>query len=171
MPWLIAALAASDSSYAKSPIIVTAAGEVSGSSPGYLTVRYYALRLMIAAGQSVQRSSGSDSLLKNTDIPLAAHNLLNEERLKITSSLEDFLQHAPETPVPAEVDINTGEEVFRRLHRRLSERTLFNRYAAELLVKRLPLAVLIQAAESQALPKHLRREIARSAWVTFDSGR
>jgi len=42
---------------------------------------------------------------------------------------------------------------------------LFNRYAAETPVKRLPLEVLIQAAESPLLPKHLRREVARSAWV------
>jgi hypothetical protein len=166
LPWLIAALAGSDSHKQDVQPLLMAAREVPSSSPGYLTVRYFALRSMIGSGQSDVARKELDVLLKGQepDLPLGSRNLLNEERLKVTSSLEDFLQHAPETPVPAEVDFNTGEEVPAEPKESQPE-PLFNHYAAEVLVKRLPLAVLTQAAESPALPKQLRREIARSAWV------
>jgi hypothetical protein len=165
LPWLIAALAGSDSHTPSLQSLLGAAIEVPGSSPGYLTVRYYALRLMTATGQSDAARRELDNLLKSSDLPLASRNLLNEERLKITTSLEDFLQHAPEAPVPSEVDMNTGEEIPRSSYEDYPSDPLFNRYAAEVLVKRLPLSVLLQAAESSALPEHLRREVARSAWA------
>jgi hypothetical protein len=165
LPWLIAALAASDSHTPSLPSLLGAAIEVPSSSPGYLTARYYVLRLLIATGQSDAARRELDDLLQSSDLPLASRNLFNEERLKITTSLEDFLHHAPEAPVPAEVDMNTGEEIPRSSYEGYLSDPLFNRYAAEVLVKRLPLAVLIQAAGAPALPKHLRREIARSAWT------
>jgi hypothetical protein len=165
LPWLIAALAASDSHTPSLPSLLGAAIEVPSSSPGYLTARYYVLRLMIATGQSDVARRELDDLLQSSDLPLASRNLFNEERLKITTSLEDFLHHAPEAPVPAEVDMNTGEEIPRSSYEGYLSDPLFNRYAAEVLVKRLPLSVLIQATESSAVPKHLRREIARSAWT------
>jgi hypothetical protein len=167
LPWLIAALAASDSHNSNLQSLLAAARAIPESSPGYLTVRYFALRLMVASGQSEAARKELDSLLKSIGpgLPLGSRNLLNEERLKVTSSLEDFLQHAPEIPVPAEVDFNTGEEVPAEAQENQTRASLFNHFAAEVLVKRLPLAVLIQAAESPALPKPLRREIARTTWV------
>lgn len=166
LPWLIAALAVSDPrSQALSPLLA-AANSVASSSAGYLTVRYYALRLMIAAGQADAARSELDVLLKRneSELPLGSHNLLNEQRLSLTASLEDLLQHAAETPVPSQVDFNTGEDVPAESPAKPAP-PLFNRYAAEVFVKRLPLSVLIQAAESETLPKHLRREVARTAWV------
>ena len=167
LPWLIAALATVDPHTQDLKPLLTAAGKVPGSSPGYLTVRYYAVRLMIAAGQSDTARKELDVLLKGKepDLPLGSHNLLNEERLKVTGGLEDFLQHASETPVPSEVDFNTGEDVPSEHVEGKTSEPLFNHYAAELFLKRLPLDVLIEAAESPALPKQLRREVARSAWV------
>jgi len=167
LPWLIAALAAADSNTPNLQSLLTAAWEVPHSLPGYLTVRYYAVRLMIASGQPGAARKELDSLLQGQapDLPLGSRNLLNEERMKVSSSLEDFLQRAPETPVPAEVDFNTGEEVPAGSAGDQPSEPLFNHYAAQFFLKRLPLAVLIQAAESPALPKRLRREVARSAWV------
>jgi hypothetical protein len=50
---------------------------------------------------------------KEFDLPLGSRNLLNDERLKLTTGLEDLVQHAPE-PVPSEVDFNTGDDRDRR---------------------------------------------------------
>jgi len=167
LPWLVAALAASDLHTEDIHPLLKAADAIPNSSAGYLTVRYYALRLMIASGKSDAARSELDRLLKRkeSDLPLGSRNLLNEERLKLTTSLEDLVQHAPETPVPSEVDFNTGEEVAADSTENQPGQPLFNRYAAETFVKRLPLAVMIQAAESAVLPKPLRREVARTAWV------
>lgn len=166
LPWLIAALAASDPHAQALTPLLTAANAVPSSSAGYLTVRHYALHMMIAAGQADAARKELDALLKSneSELPLGSRNLLNEQRLSLTTSLEDLLQHAPETPVPSEVDFNTGEDVPAESPAKPAP-PLFNRYAAEVFVKRLPLNVLIQAAESETLPKHLRREVARTAWV------
>lgn len=166
LPWLIAALSASDARTQELQSLLKAASQVPNSSTGYLTARYYALRLMIGSGQSEVARNEIDRLLKlnQPDLPLGSHNLLNEERLKLTTSLEDLVEHAAETPVPSEVDFNTGEDVPAESTVKPGQ-PLFNRYAAEILVKRLPLDLLIQAAASPTLPKHLRREVARTAWV------
>jgi len=167
LPWLIAALAASDVHTHGLEALLKAANAIPSSSNGYLTVRYYALRLLITSGKSGAAREELDRLLTRNepDLPLGSRNLLNEERLKLTTSLEDFLRHAPEVPVPSEVDFNTGEDVPPESNESKPGPPLFNRYAAETLVKRLPLNLLIQAAESPILPKHLRREVARTAWV------
>jgi hypothetical protein len=167
LPWLVAALAAGDSHLPNLDSLLSAARGVPVTSPAYFTVRYYALRLMVASGQMDSARKEMDTLLKSTTpgTPLGSHNLLNEERLRVTTNLEDFLQHAPETPVPSEVDFNTGEDVPASPDTSHTNEPLFNRYAADTLIKRLPLAVLVQAVEGPTLPKNLRREIARSAWV------
>lgn len=167
LPWLIAGLAASDVRTQENQTLLKAADAIPSSSPGYLTARYYASRLMIASGESEPARDELDRLLKRNepDLPLGSRNLLNEERLKLTTSLEDLLEHAPETPVPSQVDFNTGEEGPADSTEKQPGQPLFNRYAAETLVKRLPLDLLIQAAASPVLPKHLRREVARTAWV------
>jgi hypothetical protein len=166
-PWLIAALAASDVPTHELELLLKAANDIPSSSPAYLTVRYYALRLLIASGKSDAAREELDRLLtrNESELLLGSRNLLNEERLKLTTSLEDFLRHAPEVPVPSEVDFNTGEDVPPESTESKPGPRLFNRYAAETLVKRLPTNVLIQAAELSILPKHLRREVARTAWV------
>ena len=167
LPWLIAALAASDAYNPELPSLLMAAREIPRSSAGYLTVRYYALRLMISSGQSDASRKELDTLLSGSpsDVPRGSRNRLNEKRLELTTSLNDFLQHAPETPVPAELDFNTGEEVMSHSEQTTSAEPLFNRYAAETLTKRLSVTDLIRAAESPLLPQPLRREVARSTWV------
>jgi hypothetical protein len=167
LPWLIAALAASDVHTQDIQSLLKAADATPSSSAGYLTVRYHVLRLMIASGKSEAARKEIDRLLQHNgpDLPLGSRNLLNEERLKLTTSLADLLEHAAETPVPSEVDFTTGEEVPADSNQNQPGQPLFNRYAAETFVKRLPVDLLIEAAGSRILPKHLRREVARTAWV------
>ena len=167
LPWLIAALAVSDAHSPSLSSLLAAAKEIRSSSPAYLTVHYYASRLMTASGQSDAARAELDALVKSSDdeLPRGSRNLLNEERLKLTTSFDDFLQHSAEMPVLADVDFNTGDMIPSDKPSALNDSPLFNQFAAEVLVKRLPVSLLIQAAGSAALPKNLRREIARTAWV------
>ena len=162
LPWLVAALSAATPDDTEAQALLTAAQQVLASSPGYLTVRYHALRLMIAAGQIEPARKELDVLLAKPGIPIGSHNLLNDQQLILATGLEDFLQHAPETPAPSKLDDATEEMVPDdgkpgELH--------FSDYVAEIFQKRLPLPILVQAAESQTLPKLLRRDVAHSTWV------
>lgn len=165
LPWLIAALSAAEPDDTQVQTLLTAAQQVPPSSPGYLTVRYYALRLMIANGDLEPARKELDLLLGKTDIPIGSHNMLNEQRLILATSLEDFLQHAPETRVPSKLDESTDEVVPDTQSNGQPSEPYSSYYAAEIFQKRLPLQILVQAAESQTLPKLLRRDVARSAWV------
>ena len=165
LPWLIAALSAAKSDDSEAPALLTAAQQVPASSPGYLTVRYQALRLMIAAGYFEPARKELDLLLASPAIPIGSHNLLNEQRLTLATSLEDFLQHAPETPVPSTLDESTEEVVPDTQNPSQPAQPYFSDYAAKIFLKRLPLQTLVHAAESQTLPKLLRRDVAHSAWV------
>jgi hypothetical protein len=165
LPWLIAALTGAKSNDSEAQTLLTAAQQVPASSPAYLTVRYQALRLMIGAGQLAPARKELDQLLANPGIPLGSYNLLNEQRLTLATSLEHFLQHAPETPVPSKLDESTDEVVPDTQTSSQTPQPYFSDYAAEIFLKRLPLQTLVQAAESQALPKLLRRDMAHSTWV------
>ncbi|HLZ13268.1 MAG TPA: hypothetical protein VKP58_11835 [Candidatus Acidoferrum sp.] len=162
LPWLIAALTAAKPDDTEVRSLLTAAQQVSASSPGYLTVRYYALRLMIATGQLDPARKELDLLLAKPAISIGSRNLLNEQRLALATSLEDFLRHAPETPVPSTIDYATEEVVPDDSK---PGEPYFSDYVAKIFQKRLPLPTLVQAAESPTMPKLLRRDVARSAWV------
>jgi len=165
LPWLIAALTAAKSADPEAQTLLTAAQQVPASSPAYLTVRYQAIRLMIATGKLEPARKELDQLLANPAIPLGSHNLFNEQRLTLATSLEDFLQHAPETPVPSKLDESTDEVVPDTQNSSQPPQPYFSDYTSKIFLKRLPLQTLVQAAESQALPKLLRRDLAHSTWV------
>jgi hypothetical protein len=165
LPWLIAAMAASAPNAKDAPELLAAAKAVPASAAGYLSARYYALRLMAGVGQAEQARKELDALLTRKDIDLGSHNLLNDERQTITTSLKVFLAHAAELPVPSELDFNTGDAVPSEDEEKKPKDLLFNRYPAEVFLKRMPLAMTAEAARSTELPANLRREVARSAWV------
>ena len=165
LPWLIAALTAAKPDDADAPALLASAQRVPASSLAYVTVRYQALRLMIAAGQIESARKELDLLLANSSIPIGSHNLLNEERLALATNLEDFLGHAAETPVPSMLDFATTDVVPDPQGPAHPSQPYFSEHVAEVFMKRLPLQILVQSAESQTLPKLLRRDLAHSAWV------
>jgi hypothetical protein len=162
--WLVAALTGAKPKAAETGELLDAAQAVARPAPGYLTVRYEALRLMLGEGRDEAARKELDQLLAENEIGLASHNLLNDLRQKATTSFADFLAHAAETPVPSTLNYSTMEEEPDGDEGKPSE-PLFNVYAAQVLSKRLPLALLADAAGNSALTPHLRREVARSAWT------
>lgn len=165
LPWLIAALNAARFDDPEAQALLAAAQQVPASSPAYLTVRYQALRLMIAAGQFEPARKELDQLLASPAVPIGSHNLFNDQRLTLATGLEDFLQHSPETPVPSKLDFDTDDVVPDTQNPSQPALPYFTDYAAKIFLKRLPVQTLVQAAVSQTLPKLLRRDVAHSAWV------
>ncbi|MBZ5548518.1 MAG: hypothetical protein LAO22_11280 [Acidobacteriia bacterium] len=171
LPWLIAALQLTGAEGNAAGDLLKAASQVPASSPGFLTVRYYALRMMAKGKQPDAARKELDALLGRpaADLPLGARNLLNDERQRLATSLADFLAHAAEIPTYVGFDVGLtagGDEQYESEQAKQSKgRPFFNAYAAQLLAQRMPLTLLVESARSSALPNHLRREIARSAWM------
>jgi hypothetical protein len=178
LTWLIAALQLADAKEQQTDDMLKAARQVPVASPAYLTVRYLAVRLMLNRKEEDGARKELDALLTRTttdpsdDLSPGTRNLFNDERQKLAVSLSDFLAHAAETPEWVGFDygdiggsIEDEDKDDAGKPKAAAEKAYFNAYSAQILARRLPLARLVESAQSTALPSHLRREIARSAWV------
>ena len=107
--WLIAALDIADPKDESTAELLKAATQVPAASPAYTSVRYYALRLMAQGEQEAARKE-LDAWLSRPDDELAhgTRNLFNNERLRLSTNLADFLSHAAETPAQVGVDMGDG---------------------------------------------------------------
>ena len=161
LPWLVAALTFSAANDAAVPDLLQAAESLPAASPGYFTIRYQALRLLVARGKTDEARKELDALLKRPDLPQGTSNLFNEERQRITTSLDDLLTHAAEQAVGVQSDADNSENSFTAN----AAGPFFNHFSTEIFMKRMPLSMLAESAESAILPKPLRRELARTAWV------
>lgn len=171
--WLIAALDLADPKDASTAELLKAVGQVPAASPAYTSVRYYALRLMARGKEQGAARKELDAWLSRPDDELAhgTRNLFNNERLRLSTSLADFLTHAAEVPAQIGFDIGDGlpdgddeQEVTER-GKQDKGKAFLNDYSAEIFAQRMPLELLVESAKSEALPAPLRRELARSAWT------
>jgi hypothetical protein len=174
LPWLLVALQQTPASDSSAAELLNAAAQVPATSPGYLTVRYYALRMTIrtTGPQQVAARAELDVLLSRASPDLApgTRNLLNDERQRLATSLPDFLAHAAEVPAAVSVPefFNEAEDEDNSdadQPKPSKQPPLLNAYAAHVLAQQMPLAKLVESATSTALPNPLRREIARSTWM------
>jgi hypothetical protein len=172
VPWLIAALSKVDSQNAKAAALQQAAAKIPLSSPAFPSLSFHSIRLDIAAGRSVDARIKLDNLLQKqrATFNASAINLLLHQRMMVSSSLEDFLIYAQRMPagfswdedgteIPVEAD-ELGSDAGR-----IQGKALFDSDAGEILNRRLPVALLAEAAASKNLPDHLRRDIAQATWL------
>ena len=173
LPWLVAALSLTDPNDASVPELLEAASKVPTSSPGYWSVRYYALRIMARGKQQEAARMELDVLLTRPEgkLPRGTRNLLNDERQQLSVNLADFLMHASEVPASIGTAWPDGEEAFgeepgeSERSKQGKEQAFFTDYSAQVLAQKMPLSLLVETAKSPALPASLRREVARSTWT------
>ena len=172
MPWLIAALSKIDPQNAKAAKLQQAAAKIPASSPAFPTASFQSIRLDIAAGQSASARTKLDDLLHKhrATLNVSSLNLLQGQRMLVSNNLDDFLTYAQRLPagfswnedgreIPAD-----AEEIGSESERLLGKRH-FDSDAGEILNRRLPLALLSEAAGNQGLPDHLRRDVTQAAWL------
>jgi hypothetical protein len=173
LPWLVAALRLTDPNDASVPELLEAASKVPAASPGYLSVRYYALRIMARGKQQDAARKELDTLLSRPEekLPRGSRNLLNDERQQLSVNLADFLTHGAEVPAHIGVAWADGEEAFdeergeSERSKQGKEQAFFTDSSAQVLAQRMPLSLLVESAKSPVLPASLRREVARSTWT------
>lgn len=168
LPWLVAALQLTPPDDKNASDLLAAANAVPANSMGYLTVRYYALRLMAVTKPDEARKE-LDATLARPEGELApgTRNLFNDERQKLLTSLPDFLAHAAEVPSFVGYDngnFEYGAPISTQLSKR-ADTAFFNAYSAKVLSRYMPIALLLEAAQSSSVPNPLRRDLARSTWT------
>ena len=172
LPWLVAALSKVDTQNPRTPLLQQAAAKVPASSPAFPSVSYQSIRLEIAAGHSANARKKLDELLTShrSSFNASSLNLLQQERMIVSSTLDDFLTFAQRVPagfswnddgreIPADAEEVAGES------KELIGKARFDFDAGQILNRRLPVALLGEAASSKSLPEHLRRDVAQAAWL------
>ncbi len=180
LPWLIASLSKATPQTPALSQLLEAAAAIPPSSPAYLTVSFHRARLLAQSGDESAARQLVDSTLVATPLqglPSAA-NLFNALRMKLATTLDEFLQFAPrppgvvafgddgrDLPDPAEWCTYGSPELQAACRARRSPPPLFDSDAATVLTEGIPTRLLAHAAASPRLPQNLRLQVAESTWV------
>jgi hypothetical protein len=164
LPWLAAAIAKAPASDKAAADLSAAAAKIPADSPAYLTVTFHRLRLMEQSGNSESARSQLDQLLaqRGPALSFSAKNQFLALRMKLGTSLQEFLRFAPRSSNDAEAYPNSPEGKGTPADENAPH---FDSDASIVLTERLPLRMLAEAAKSPILPKPLRREIVIAAWT------
>jgi len=163
LPWLVAAIAKVRASNKAATDLSTEAAKIAPDSPAYLTLTFHRLRLLEQSGSRDTARQQLDQLLaqRGSALSLSAKNQFLALRMKLATSLEDFLKFVPRASNDAEAYPNPSEGVATPASASASH---FDSDASIVLTEKLPLRILAEAAKSATLPKPLRRDVVIAAW-------
>jgi hypothetical protein len=175
LAWLVAAISKIAATHPKAPSLVEAAARIRPSSPAYPSAAFHSLRLLIESDKREEARKQLDALVGagSAALPPSARNQFLSLRMSLARNLDEFLKYAQRVPSGVTYDIDGRElpETFddasedKLLKEVASGRILFDQDAADVLNKKMPLTVLKQAATSNTLPSHLRRELVLAVWA------
>ena len=171
-PWLIAALTLIDGKNPHASELTAAALKVRSTSPAFASARFHAIRLLLESGKNTEARPLLDQALKaeRAQFDESALNLLIAERMKLATTLAEFLTDA--TRVPAALSWNddgrempvTNDEVSDESKQKLGK-PFFDVDAAHVINDQLPLSVLKEAAKSNVLPAGPRKDLIQATWL------
>jgi tetratricopeptide (TPR) repeat protein len=165
LPWLVAAIAKVGANNKAAADLSAAAAKIPSDSPAYLTLTFHRLRLLEQSGNRDTARQQLDQLFaqRGPTLSRSARNQFVALRMKLATSLPDFLQFAPRTSNDAEAYPNPPSGT--PAPRTSDSASHFDADSSVVLTEKLPLRMLVQAAKSTALPKPLRRELVIAAWT------
>lgn len=171
-PWLVAALSKVDPQNAKATSLQQAAAKIPSSSPAFLSASFQSIRLDIAAGRAAEARAKLDDLLgkHRSSLSVSSVNLLQGQRMLVSNNLDDFLKYAQRLPAAFSYnedgrEIPADAEELGSESERIKNEPLFDSDSSGILNRRLPLALLSEAAGNKRLPDHLRRDVTQAAWL------
>jgi hypothetical protein len=153
-------------------MLQAAAAKLPPASPAFATASYQSVRLDIAAGRAGAARTTLDNLLSKhrSRFNLSSLSLLQRQRLIVSTNLDEFVTYAQRLPAGFSWDEDGRElpaddaEVEEEL-KGVRSKPFFDEDAAEVLDRRMPVALLSQVANNNRLPEHLRRDVAQAAWL------
>lgn len=192
--WLMTALSKADKNSAELARLVQAGKTVSRSSAAYATIVYHLARIYIEQGKTAEARKLLDEILAATDdLPISSVNQFMELRLKLAETLDEFIRYGLRKPFAfdmggtsgtiedfiaeqktwynPEYDKQTREEYEREVEERFREekkwenRLLFDADMMDVFNQHFPLAMMIEAEKSPALPEYLRENFAVAIWT------
>jgi hypothetical protein len=176
--WLVASLIKATKDSPNLADLMTASKAVARSSPAFLTVNYYLVRLQIAQGQTDEPRKMIDSILSDKSLPLSVSttNQLLSERLLLAQNLDEFVRFSQRHAaafgfngsdselVNFAVIPKEGDDYYKKQRPWLS-RSLFDTDATDIMNTLMPLSLLEKLAQHPDLPAYLKPKVMVSAWT------
>jgi hypothetical protein len=177
LPWLVVAIAKASPTDAFTPALIDEAAKITPDSPAYETVFYHRVRLLIALKRTDEARTLLDAALPalRNQKPSSKRNALLGERMAVARDFKEFMQYAPRNTS------STGSEGAEDLQQECNQNThavnadakcpavtqdlWFDDDAAVMLNQKMPLSLLIEAANTASLPQNLRQSVAVMAWT------
>lgn len=192
--WLATTISKADKSSTELNRVFEVADKLPRTSPAFPTVAFHRLRLLIEFGKTDEARKILDDILNSTiEMPVSSRNQFLELRFKLSQTLEEFLTFAQRRPFAfnfdgdgktidqiieerkkwfdPKYDTTPKEEYDANIDKELADerlwqdRTMFDDRTMEIVNEHFPTEVLIQAANSKALPDYLRERFVMSAFV------
>lgn len=162
LPWLAAALVWAPANDPAGGDLIRDARAVPPDSPAYATVSYYGILRQIRAGQLEAARQWAGEALGKVRAP-SAMNLLRAERFRLARGWPDFLEYATRKPIGSSTEGDSDEPLTDGETKQNPE--AFDEDAVQSLNQATPLALWVDAARNERLPRNLRARIARAGWV------
>jgi hypothetical protein len=168
--WLVAAMTNAKGNESKAADLMTAAGRVEHSSPGFPSLAFHTARLLTESGRSDAARAYLDDLLTSDRryLDASAANQLMAARMMLAQNLDQFLQNAQRKPAGYSDD-SDGREIpedeKEAADTAKDHEILFDLDAANIFNKAMPAAIMKDAARSNLLARNLKRDIAQAAFM------
>jgi hypothetical protein len=193
--WLVVVLAKAQKTSPRLAPALRRAEQIERDSPAFATVAYHLIRLRIAMGQQLQARAMLEDILswQGEALPISAQNQLLEQRMRLSRTLDEFLQFSGRRPVTFEYDGRLGsilnlmeeaksdwnpeyyqqtkEEHDREIEKAYESRlpwdfqSNFDDATIDILNWYFPLSMMAEASRNPALPNHLRRRLLLTLWT------
>jgi hypothetical protein len=165
--WLVAALWRVDGTDPDADALLEAARLIDRRSPAFPTVAFLRVRLLASLGRARDARAALASLPARPAPGFGAEtiNLFKAERLMLAENLDQFLANAPRAIVVEWSDPYRFPNGRLRVESKSHDQPVFDEDAATILAEQLPLARLVDAALSPALPPRLRQRVAVAAFT------
>jgi hypothetical protein len=172
LAWLVASLSKIGATHPKAASLIDAAAKIKQGSPAFTSLAFHSARLMIEANRKEEARKRLDALLASngSSLPPSALNLFLSLRMKVATSLDDFLKYALRVPSGTTFDedgreLPAGTSLENKPKQSPRKQVTFDIDATRVLNQKMPLALLKESATNKILPAHLRRDVAIAAWT------
>ena len=193
--WLAIALTKSTRTSRGLARLLADAERVENESPAYATIAYHLIRLRLELNRPADAAKLLETILatKLQQLPISSQNLFLAQRLKLASTVDEFLRFAARQPVAfseygvvgritdllraekdrwdAEYYVESKDEWERKTEESFKqflpwdERRAFDPDSADLFNWHFSIAALLNASRSQELPDYLKRSLTLAVWT------
>lgn len=169
LAWLIAALSKTTYGSAEEQEAIEAAKLVPVSSPGYITVSYYLVKLLIQ-GKQINLASQRLRNLLSLNLPPSARNDFLSLQMSIAPSLKEFMELA--VRYPANTFADSGAEIPFEVKELVTLPTYqtpkvscFVHDAADVLNYKMPLEMLSNVVQMSNIPAQPHFDLVQAVWT------